>query len=245
MIKGFYAAVSGMVTNANRQELLSHNIANLDTPGFKQVLVSIEDFMETGVASSANRYIGELGLGAMTTPEVIDFGQGALESTGNQFDLAIQGDGFFRIETPDGERYTRDGRFLRDSEGTLITTEGFSVLDDAGQPITLPDGEIEISPAGLITSAGEEIGSLGIAFFSDPGQQLTVAHGNLYSSETEPDGEGTADVAQYYLEMSNADPAQIMAQLMQVARSYEAAQKMVQNQDDLLGKTISSLGRLA
>jgi len=252
VIKGFYAAVSAMLTNSNRQQLLSHNVSNLDTPGFKQILSSYQDFQHTLVnepsgsllAARAANPIGVLGLGTQMGPETVDFAQGPLQMTNNTFDFAIQGDGFFQVQTPDGERFTRDGRFLRDAEGNLVTFQGYAVLSDSGQPIRLEEGEVSVSDEGLVLVAGEEAATLGIFHFEDAAEDLERTEGNLFTARTQPDGEAGGKVAQGYLEMSNANPTQIMAQLVEVARSYEAAQQMVQNQDELLGKTIATLGRI-
>ena len=251
MIKGFYAAVSGMLVNANRQQLLSHNIANLQTPGFKQILSTIQDFEHTPVVYPAGNVtrsylqdLGALGLGSMSGPEITDFEQGGLQSTGNPFDLAIQGEGFFRVQTPDGERFTRDGRFLRSADGTLETLEGYHVLDHNGQAIQLGNGEVSFAPNGDISINGTVSGQLGLALFQNPRADLARTEGNYFTAKQSPNGTGTVQVAQRYLEMSNANPTQLMGQLVEVARSYEAAQQMVQNQDELLGKTISMLGQI-
>lgn len=250
MIKGFYSAVSGMVMNAARQRVLSHNIANMETPGFKQIFTSVSDFMQDQ-AVYANRlngstdYVGTLGLGSQIGLEFVDFEQGALEETENPLDFAIQqGNGFFRVQTPDGERYTRDGRFLRDAENNLVTVEGFNVLDDAGNPIELPDGEVALASDGTISVNGEEVTQLGIGVFENPRDELQHTEGNLFSGPGESTSDDEPRVVQGYLETSNANPSQLMTQLVEVVRSYEAAQKLVQNQDELLGKAISSLGRI-
>ncbi|PWH18092.1 MAG: hypothetical protein DDG59_06930 [Anaerolineae bacterium] len=250
MIKGLYAAASAMLANLYRQGLLAHNIANVDTPGFKQVLTSLDDFKETAAiypfgptAGLANlSWIGNFGLGVQTSSEVTDFLQGGLRLTGHPFDLAIQGEGFFRIQTPDGERYTRDGRFYRDIDGNLVTVDGYQVLDEGGQPINLPEGEFAVSPSGVILVNGQTIATLGLAAFEDPATELTRDGSNYFIAEGGPTSDAVGTVAQGYLEMSNANPAQLMTQMIAVARAYEAAQKMVQTQDELLGKAINSLG---
>jgi flagellar basal-body rod protein FlgF len=251
MIKGLYSAVSAMVMNAARQQVLSHNIANLQTPGFKQILTSVRDFMQNqevyipgqGPAGSVD-YIGNLGLGSQVGVEYVDFAEGALQDTGNPLDLAIQGKGMFRVDTPDGERYTRDGRFLRDADNNLVTVQGFQVLDDTGQPIQLPDGQVSVAPDGTISVNGEEVAQLGIGVFDNPETELQHTEGNLFTGPAASTGTDVPRVVQGYLETSNANPSQLMTQLVEVARSYEAAQKLVQNQDELLGKTIASLGRI-
>jgi flagellar basal-body rod protein FlgF len=251
MIKGLYSAVTAMVMNSARQQTLSHNIANLQTPGFKQILNTVGDFMQNqGVYVKRNPqsntldYVGALGLGTQISEEYIDYAEGALQETGNPLDLALQGNGMFRVETPDGERYTRDGRFLRDADNNLVTVDGFYVLDDAGQHIELPDGDVAVAPDGTITVNGEEVAQLGIGVFEDPQAELQHTEGNLFTGPADSTSEDAPRVVQGYLESSNANPSQLMTQLVEVARSYEAAQKLVQNQDELLGKTISSLGRI-
>jgi len=251
MIKGLYSAVSAMVMNATRQQVISHNIANLQTSGFKQVLTTASGFMQDQAVytngelqSSPVAYLGKMGLGTQIGQEYIDFGAGALQSTDNPLDFALQGGGFFTVKTPDGNRYTRDGRFLRDADNTLVTVDGFQVLDDAGQPITVPDGEVSLSSEGIISVNGTAAGTLGIGVFADPQAELQHTEGNLFTGPTASTGEEVPRVVQGYLETSNANPSQLMTQLVEVSRSYEAAQKLVQNQDELLGKTIASLGRI-
>lgn len=251
MIKGLYSAVSAMVMNAARQQALSHNIANMQTPGFKQIFTSAGDFMQEQAVyvngrpgTNSVRYVGNLGLGTQIGLEFVDFTEGGFQRTDNPLDFALQGNGFFRVETPDGERYTRDGRFLRDAENNLVTVEGFSVLDDAGQPIQLPDGEVAAASDGTIFVNGQEVAQLGIGVFANPETELERTEGNLFTGPAASTGADVPRAAQGYLEMSNANPSQVMTQLVEVARSYEAAQKLVQNQDELLGKTIASLGRI-
>ncbi|MBI5943485.1 MAG: flagellar basal-body rod protein FlgF [Chloroflexi bacterium] len=251
MIKGLYSAVSAMVMNAARQQVLSHNIANLQTPGFKQILTTAEDFMQNQSVyspgfpqTSSLEYLGTLGLGTQISEEYIDFQQGALQDTGNPLDLALQGNSFFTVKTPDGNRYTRDGRFLRDADNTMVTIEGYQVLDDAGQPIELPDGDVSVSPEGAVSVNGTAVAQLGIGVFTDPRTDLQHTEGNLFTGPTASTSQDVPQVVQGYLETSNANPSQLMTQLVEVARSYEASQNMVRNQDELLGKTIASLGRI-
>jgi flagellar basal body rod protein FlgG len=252
MIKGLYSAASAMIANINREQSLAHDVANLDTPGFKQVLTSFNDWENTTVAigdpNSAEvpvRYPGYMGLGVQTAPDTTDFTQGGLEPSDSLTDVAIDGNGYFRIKTPNGERYTRDGRFLRDSTGQLVTVDGYQVLNTSGAAIKLPEGDPEISEDGTISVNGTAAGKLGVVGFKDPRTELVRDGENTYSAKNAPsDNANIGTVVQSYLEASNADSTQIMTQLVQVARSYQAAQQMVSNQDELLGKTISSLGKI-
>lgn len=250
MIKGLYSAASAMLANLTRQGTLAHNVANLDTPGFKQILVSLDDFIETAVLyppdsaiASASGWVGNLGLGVESSPEITDFTTGGLRHTGQMFDLAIQGPGFFRVQTPQGERYTRDGRFNRDIAGNLVTVDGYFVLSETGQPIVLPEGEASIAPDGTVLINGQTVTQISLASFADPKTELVRDMPNVFSAVSAPTGEERGTVQQGFLEMSNVNPAQIMSQMVAVERAYEAAQQMVTVQDELLGQAISSLGR--
>jgi flagellar basal-body rod protein FlgF len=256
MIKGFYAAISAMVVGASRQETLAHNLANLDTPGFKQILNTMDEFTHTSVLfspgnitrSSTLRAVGNLGLGVELNPEMTNFSAGALKMTGNKLDFAIQGEGFFRLQTPEGERYTRDGRFLLDAQGNLVNVNGFKVLDQNGQPISIPEGATpEVSTDGTLRVDGQVIAQIGLALFNDPENQLERDQFNTFRALEPPSN--TPDlprglIHQGALEMSNVNPSQLMAQMVMIARSYEAAQQMAQLQDELLGQAIRTLGRI-
>lgn len=253
MIKGLYAAASAMLAGVTQQQNLAHNAANLDTPGFKQTLSTLAEFMRTSVVyppkadltGSSQNYLGNIGLGVETSPLDTDFSEGPMNSTGNPYDVAINGAGFFRIKTPQGERLTRDGRFLRDATGQLVTLEGNQVLGKNGQPIKIPDGVYGVSNDGSLSADGKVFGQLGLVAFKDPATELDRDENNLFVAKGSPSSQTLGQVEQGFLESSNVNSAQLMTQMISVARSYEAAQKMVQTQDDLLGKTIASLGKVA
>jgi flagellar basal-body rod protein FlgF len=249
MLKGLYAAVSAMVASINKQALKAHNIANLTTPGFKQLYTTLQEAQKTEVFPSGqnsqnktSQSIGYLGLGVMTTETRSKFSNGALQETRQSFDFAIQGDGFFRILTPDGERYTRDGRFIRDANNNLVTIDGNRVLNSSGVSILIPNGESFVDTSGGILMNGTKITQLGIAEFNQPETQLQKDGGNLFVALADPSlTTFNTTIHQGYLEMSNVN----VVDLMISAKTYEAAQKMVQTQDELLGKSISTLGKLA
>jgi flagellar basal-body rod protein FlgF len=239
MIKGIYVAASAMIAGVNKQTLKVHNIANLDTPGFKQIFTTLQEFQVTDVfaymplvQNPRQQSIGRLGLGVMTGENRTKFNDGALQATNQPYDFAIQGDGFFRLKTPEGERYTRDGRFLCDPNGSLFTIDGFQVLDISGNPIQVFDSE----PGSNLCSL------LGIAEFDRPEIQLQKDGSNLYTAlETPPSTISNSTIHQGFLEMSNVN----VVDMMIGSGVYEAAQKMIQIQDQLLGKSISTLGKTA
>ncbi len=262
MIKGFYAAASAMVTGMQRQMVLTHNIDNLDTPGFKQILSNMDEFVTTSVTTNSQSTtnlalpavlqsrgfnkltrIGDLGLGVMSGDETTDFTEGAAQITNRELDVAVFGNGFFRIQTDAGERYTKDGRFIKDATGILKTVDGNNVLADGGGTITLPTGEINIANDGQISVDGVEVAKLGIAYFKDPAASLTRDGENTFTGTGAETGSSKVTVQQYALESSNADLTQIMTQMIQTTRAYEAAQRLVQTQDSLLGQSISTLGQ--
>ena len=251
MIKGLYAAASAMLANMERQKTLAHNASNLETIGFKQIVTSLNDYALSRVTYAPGNItntntlerIGYIGLGANDGPEVTDFNTGGMKYTGNLYDFAINGEGFFMIQTPDGERYTRDGRFLKDANNQLVTAVGgYFVLDTNGQTITLPEGEPGVSPEGEIDINGEIAAQISLAAFEDSQAELERAGENLFSSEDAPTSTEYGSIAQGYLEMSNVNVSHLITQMAMVTRSYEAAQKMVVSQDDLLNKTIQQLG---
>lgn len=251
MIKGLYAAASAMISGVFRQQAVAHDIANVDTPGFKQILTTLSDFDTTSAytqplqnSATSPSYLGELGLGVMASPAETDFSQGTLKTTDSSLDFAIQGSGFFRIRTADGVRYTRDGRFSRDASGQLVTVDGNLVLNDSDQAIKLPEGDVAVTPDGTIYVNGVSSGKIGLAVFTDL-TTLTRDDQNTFSSTSTPTTTGRGQIIQSSLEQSNVDSAKLMTQMIEISRSYQAAQQMVQNQDELLGKAISTLGRVS
>jgi len=251
MIKGLYSAASALITGVYRQQAVAHDIANLDTAGFKQILTSLSDFDTTSAytqqlsnSTSSPTYLGELGLGVTASPEKTDFSQGNLKSTDSTLDFAIDGAGFFEIKTAAGTRYTRDGRFSKDASGQLVTVDGNLVLNSTGQSIKLPEGDIAVSPDGTITVNGTTSGKIGLAYFTDT-STLTRDADNTFTSTTAPATTGGGSILQSTLEESNVDSTKLMTQMIEIERSYQAAQQMVQNQDELLGKSISTLGRVS
>jgi len=266
MNRGLYSAVSAMLANLARQSVLTHNIANLDTPGFKQLMLSLQDFMSVPVASQAGAQqrtpvhqseglirllnmtepsvVGSLGLGVETAPERTDFTGGSLAFTGQPLDLAIQGNGFFRLSTPEGERFTRDGRLSRDVDGRLVSVDGYALLDANGNEILLPDGIPTVTPEGEIIVNGATIATLELTVFEDPSSELERGEGNCFLALSQPTGTDRGTIHQGYLEDSNANLVELMTRMVAVGRAYEAAQQLVKVQDELLGKAISTLARI-
>lgn len=224
MDSGYYAAYSGLLARSQALDSASSNLANVNTTGFR----AEREFFRGAVTgphaleSQLNRTVNDFGvLGGNR----LSLAQGALTPTGNALDVAIEGEGFFAIQTRAGVRYTRDGSFRRGSGGTLTTSDGEPVLNPQGKPIAMPAGEISIGGDGAITVAGGVVGRIGVYRFTDA-SVLSAEGTNRYRA-----ADGVAPVAslaslhQGALEGSNQDIVQGSLQLILVQRQAEMMQK--------------------
>lgn len=257
MLRSVYTAVSGIAGGLARQQVAVNNLANVDTVGFKRqvvatfpALVALSAGQEPDIAlvglRKAALHPASIGSGVYAEEVVTDFSPGALKATDEPLDLALAGEGFFRVETPDGERYTRDGRFSRDAQGKLVALNGHPVLGEAGV-MTLGQGPVQIAEDGTIISGGEAVGRLNIATFETPATLVKCGE-NLFSA---PGGAAQVlppekvEVKQGYLEMSNVDLVEAVVDMLTVARIYQTNQQMLQTQDELLSRAINDLGRIS
>ena len=252
MIRGLYAAASGMILGALRQGLIAHDVANANTPGYKRGILPPNpatrlDLRRIPTPQFAARapQVGPLGTGVYPEGVITDFRQGPLQETRRVLDVALEGEGFFQVQTPQGPRFTRDGRFYRDADGNLVTVRGYLVLDPNGQPIQLPqEGEIAIALDGTISVDRQVIAQIGI--FQAPLESLQREGDGLFVStmETAPPQATQVQVRQGFLEGSNVDAAATLVEMMMVARAYEASQRLVQIQDQMLTRTME-IGRIS
>jgi len=254
MLKGLYTAAMGMNVQSKRLDVISNDLANAGTTGYKKDKVSVSTFKEEYVKrldDSQNfipneARIGKITYGAKVDEVFTDFTQGSIRATSNDTDVAIQGDGFFVVETPNGPAYTRDGSFLVDGEGNLVTSEGYQVMGEDG-PISFGEdyfssgAKIVIQNNGMLYLGGEYIDTLDIAAFEDS-KALTKLDDNLYTSNGNRT-EFTGSVIQNYLEVSNVNTVDAMVDMITVARAYETNQKMIQTLDSVLDKAVNELGR--
>ncbi len=172
-----------------------------------------------------------------------DFNQGHLITTSNPLDLAIRGEGFFQVQTPEGIRYTRDGSFSLSSNGYLVTKEGYYVLGENGPLQLLQTGDITISQQGEVFVNDEYIDRLNIVTFADL-NQLQKQGDNLYFTDAVPEPLQDADVVQGALEGSNISIVAEMVDLISAFRAYEANQKVIQTHDTTLDRAINDVGRI-
>lgn len=234
MVKGIHASAGAMRHAMTAQAILANNLANAQATGFKQDRIAFRLANTQAPPDNA-------GADVAPGPELIthlDQRPGAFEVTERALDLAIQGEGFFTVQTPDGERYTRAGHFQVAEDGTLITPQGFAVLADGG-PITVPaGGEIQIASDGTVRSGEQTLGRIGVATFEDaPG--FTHIGGGLLATDAAPIPSEEARVLQGVLEGPNIEPIQAMVEMITLLRHFEMNQKAVSAQDESLGTLLS------
>ena len=223
MDSGYYAAFTGLLARTEALDSAASNLANANTSGFRAEREYFRNAIvgPDALNSQVNRMVNNFGvLGGNR----LDLGQGALTHTGNSLDLAIEGDGFFAIQTKQGIRYTRDGSFRRALDGTLITAAGEPVLNALNKPIQIPTGDVTIGMDGAVSVANAVVGK--VALFDFPASALVPEGTNRYtvSAGTKPTLT-TAAIHQGALESSNQDVIQGTLQLILVQRQAEMMQK--------------------
>jgi flagellar basal-body rod protein FlgF/flagellar basal-body rod protein FlgG len=225
MDSGYYAAMTGLVARTQALDTAAANLANAETPGyraerefFRSVLLG-PDALDSQLGETVNNY-GLLG------GDSLSMTQGALEQTSNPLDLAIEGQGFFMVQTPNGVRYTRDGSFHRAPNGQLVTRTGEPVLSAAGQPILIPPGEATVGVDGTISVAGGTVAAVGVFTFA-AGTELTPEGANRYvgPAGVTPALAKDASVHQGAIEAANQDVVQGSLDLVMMQRQAEMMQR--------------------
>ena len=238
MQNGLYVAASAEMALELRLETIADNIANMNTPGFRATGVSFE----TEVAKAGQTSLSFVSPGL----QFITRRTGEIVKTDNPLDFAVQGNGWFGIETPSGTAYTRDGRARIDETGALRTLNGDAILDAGGASIILDgaSGAITVSSDGMITQNGRQVGAIGL-FVIDPGASLTRAENSsvVPDKPATPILEFTRDgVVQGAVEGSNVDPVREMTRLIEVTRAFDGAAAEASQSESSLEDAIKTLG---
>jgi flagellar basal-body rod protein FlgF len=239
MDRGLYIAASGMLAEQVRQDQIANDLANASTPGYKSDRSAQTSFGDLLLSNSeTGQQIGSLALGAQIAEIKTDLTPAGLKETGEPLDVALDGEGFFALQTPQGTRYTRNGQFTVDAKGQLATANGFLVLDDNGKPITVgaTDG-MSIGADGTITKAGQTVAKLGVVSLTNP-----VKQGDTLFAGTPGQRPAQTSVRQGYLENSGVNAATAMIDMLTSMRAYEAGQKVIQTIDETLNKGITAAG---
>ncbi len=219
-------------------QLVANNIANVSTTGYRrQGLIFAEEVRALGNgAPSLSMASGEV--------RALYSTQGGLTRTGGSFDLAIQGDGYFLIETPQGQQLTRAGSFTPNEAGELVTPDGLRVLDAGGAPIFIPPdaASIAIASDGTVSADGQPAARIGLYRPTDP-NDLNHRDGVRFAAPggVEPVEDGT--ILQGFLEESNVNPVQEIARMIEVQRAYELGQKMLDREDERIRTVLQTLGK--
>jgi flagellar basal-body rod protein FlgF len=236
-----YIALSRQMVLRNEMDVVANNIANASTPGFKAEMMLMSEVELPAERGTELSYVQDFAT-------ALDFSPGSLRSTGNPLDVAVQGNGFFAVQTPDGVRYTRVGHFELDPNGTLVTPQGHTVLAGGG-PITLnpDDGPVNIAEDGTISSdratGGQQqviYGQLDFVDFADR-SKLTPAPDNMFAAADQQPVEATGKIAQGMLEDSNVRPILEMTNLIEVTRNYQSMQRFMDSEHERMRRAINGI----
>ena len=234
MSSGIYLATAGAVAQSNALDATANNIANATTTGFRGDRITFREAM--GAAQSPDAALVAAGT------KRIDSEAGALAETGNPLDLALEGDGMFAVDTPNGVRYTRAGNFRLDADRKIVTVDGHAVRGEGGAHITVPPeaAVIGVSSEGEVTADGESLGKLELVTFRPA--QLKRQGGALFSATGKPDGSEPPLVRSGMLEASNVNVVRGVVDLVKVSRTYESLMRVIQGYHDVESRAARDLG---
>jgi flagellar basal-body rod protein FlgG len=256
MISALWIARTGLDAQQTHLDVISNNLANVSTNGYKRSRAVFEDLLyqttrQPGSQSSQTTQIPsglQTGTGVRTVATQRILTQGNLEQTANSLDVAIQGEGYFQIQMPDGSTaYTRDGSFQKDSQGQIVTSSGYPLIPNITIPagalsVTIAkDGTVSITQQG--TTASTQIGTVQLATFVNPGGLMAMGE-NLFQ-ETSSSGAPTVNTAgtngagslnQNFVETSNVNVAEELVSMIEAQRAYEINSRVVTTADNMLGK---------
>lgn len=251
MLRGLYTASSGMVTETKIMDVLSNNLANINTTGYKKDIVMTYAFPDYVFVKNGGDnippggQIGKMDYGLLIDTLYTNFQEGALSETKGKLDFSIDGNGFFVVDTPNGQRFTRDGSFVMSKDGYLVTQEGYYVEGHNG-PIKLSEGNVSVDESGNIINNGQYVDKLNILDFNNY-NGLRKEGDNLFYIDTTSNTQvipATGRIKQGYLEGSNVNPVNEMVNMISVMRAYESNQKVVMSYDETLGKAVNEVGKV-
>lgn len=237
MDNAIYASLSRQSGLMREMRAVANNIANADTTGFRREGVIFAEHMKP-----MGREAGTLSM-AHARGRVVDLSPAGLRQTGGDLDLGIEGEGFFMVETPQGNRLTRAGAFMTDAEGQLVNADGFRLLDEGQAPVAVPPGlgSIAIGADGTLSGDGEPLARIGL-FAADPAS-LQHRGGTLFEATGEILPAEEARIRQGFLEGSNVEPVSEIARMIEVQRAYELGQSFLQREDERIRAALSSFSR--
>lgn len=251
MNSGIYPAVSGSLAAMRKLDVISNNLANINTPGYKRDKMTFEGLLAGSVNPPAVPQ-------SMTADPIlqkeniyIDYASGPTNKSGNPLDMALDGDGFFAVTTPEGTAYTRQGNFRTSADGTLVTMEGYPVQgierDKQGKavPIKIKGNRIDVDNKGKVTVDSAAVGTISVVDFQKP--YTLVKSGAALFVPSDPQAKpqpGKAQVQQGFTEGSNVDSISEMVQMIETNRYFEACSKVIKGFDDIAAKAVNELGKV-
>lgn len=244
MDNALYVGLSRQMTLRREMDIVANNIANIDTTGFKVESLMVETEPKapahTAGAPRPVKFVIDRSVGR-------DFRQGTLRQTGGDFDLGVQGEGFFRVRTPDGEQFTRDGRFHMNDAGALVTEDNNPLLDEGGGEIVIDPkmGEVTIGKDGTVSQGDQLLGKIGLSKFAEL-SVLEKVGDNRYrnTSNAQPQPAIESMIHQGMLEGSNVKPITEITKMIEVTRAYESMAKMMDANSELSRRSIERMGKL-
>jgi flagellar basal-body rod protein FlgG len=237
MLEGLRAAATGMTAQQQRMDALSNDIANVNTTGYKHERTSFRDLIATPTGLGGAEQVGA-GAGAAAESAGRGWGQGALQTTGQPLDVALQGNGFLQVKLPDGRTgLTRNGSLQIDARGRVMTSEGAFLQPPVTLPAGVSPGDVKISSDGTLAAQGRPIGRMVLVAVTAP-HQLDDAGAGIYTTNAASGAARAAGVgttlAQGALEASNVDLGDAMVEMMAAQRGFQMASQAVRSQDEML-----------
>ncbi len=231
-----YLAIARQSGLLMEMQAVANNVANMSTNGFRREGVVFAELVKALPTEGGSISMAEARV------RRTDFTQGALQKTDGPLDLAIEGEGFFMVQTPGGQRLTRSGAFMQDAAGALVTPDGYPLLDPGGAPIFVPPdaGRPVISADGVVSADGRPLGALAVVTVDDP--RLMSREGATLFQTDQPVRPAEGEVFQGYVEAGNVNPIEEMSRMVEVHRAYELGQKMLDREDERIRSAIRQLG---
>lgn len=233
-----YVALTRQAGLAKELQSVANNIANLSTTGYRREGVMFAEMVQAlpveggsvAMTAARGRYFDEL--------------QGSLDETGGALDLAIEGEGYFTVMTPAGERLTRAGAFTRDADGRIVNMDGHPLLDEGGGEIVIPfeARHVNVSADGTLSADDEPVARIGLVTVEDQSKLFREA-GVLFRADTPPTPVESGKVLQGFLEQSNVNPVAELSRMVEVQRAYEYGQKLMDTEDDRIRLVVRTLGQ--
>jgi len=262
MVSGINAAATGMMAQQYNIDVISNNLANVNTPGFKQLIPIFKNLSDIDLKeknknednfANQDNTIGTLSSGSVLDSTILDLQQGAMKKTDNKLDFAISGDGFFAVGTQNGDSYTRNGSFVLDNDGNLVTKDGNPVLSQSGSAIKIDItgtntsiNKLSVKEDGTLLLNNKKIDKLKIMDFDKPADLMAIGN-SLYkpvNSGISPKEATNCKIEQGFVEGSNSNTIESMINTISASRTYETLAKVVKTTEMTLEKSVNDVGRV-